>query len=153
IIRRVPLPSSRRHLSSGASAPCCQAYAPLSPFPRVLQVGKWHRSRSCEPCPRETSRIRSKCLEKSRRTEQRRSSSEPRPSTPLGLAPLAPSTLPAFPTPRMATQRKHLVKDFNPHITCYICKGYLIKPTTVTECLHTSDYRDLKECLNQIPLY
>ncbi|RLW03995.1 hypothetical protein DV515_00005962, partial [Chloebia gouldiae] len=37
----------------------------------------------------------------------------------------------------MATQRKHLVKDFNPHITCYICKGYLIKPTTVTECLHT----------------
>ncbi|EAW50114.1 polycomb group ring finger 5, isoform CRA_b [Homo sapiens] len=38
----------------------------------------------------------------------------------------------------MATQRKHLVKDFNPYITCYICKGYLIKPTTVTECLHTS---------------
>uniref|UniRef100_A0A8D1K3M1 RAWUL domain-containing protein n=1 Tax=Sus scrofa TaxID=9823 RepID=A0A8D1K3M1_PIG len=37
----------------------------------------------------------------------------------------------------MATQRKHLVKDFNPYITCYICKGYLIKPTTVTECLHT----------------
>nr|XP_054516318.1 polycomb group RING finger protein 5 isoform X3 [Pan troglodytes] len=39
----------------------------------------------------------------------------------------------------MATQRKHLVKDFNPYITCYICKGYLIKPTTVTECLHTYD--------------
>uniref|UniRef100_A0A8C5W0V2 RING-type domain-containing protein n=1 Tax=Microcebus murinus TaxID=30608 RepID=A0A8C5W0V2_MICMU len=37
----------------------------------------------------------------------------------------------------MATQRKHLVKDFNPYITCCICKGYLIKPTTVTECLHT----------------
>lgn len=40
----------------------------------------------------------------------------------------------------MATQRKHLVKDFNPYITCYICKGYLIKPTTVTECLHTCTY-------------
>ncbi|XP_067101583.1 polycomb group RING finger protein 5-B isoform X2 [Osmerus mordax] len=33
--------------------------------------------------------------------------------------------------------RKHLVKDFNHFITCYVCKGYLIKPTTVTECLHT----------------
>ncbi|XP_062382242.1 polycomb group RING finger protein 5-B [Sardina pilchardus] len=38
----------------------------------------------------------------------------------------------------MATaHRKHLVKDFNHFITCYVCKGYLIKPTTVTECLHT----------------
>eukprot|EP00069_Balaena_mysticetus_P010949 bmy_20929T0 len=37
----------------------------------------------------------------------------------------------------MATQRKHLVKDFNPYIICCIYKGYLIKPTTVTECLHT----------------
>ncbi|XP_031416885.1 polycomb group RING finger protein 5-B isoform X2 [Clupea harengus] len=36
-----------------------------------------------------------------------------------------------------ATHRKHLVKDFNHFITCYVCKGYLIKPTTVTECLHT----------------
>ncbi|TKC37685.1 hypothetical protein EI555_014026, partial [Monodon monoceros] len=32
---------------------------------------------------------------------------------------------------------RHLVKDFNPYITCCIYKGYLIKPTTVTECLHT----------------
>ncbi|XP_055502553.1 polycomb group RING finger protein 5-B isoform X1 [Leucoraja erinacea] len=37
----------------------------------------------------------------------------------------------------MAAQRKHLVREFNAFITCYICKGYLIKPTTVTECLHT----------------
>ncbi|XP_077115069.1 polycomb group RING finger protein 5 isoform X1 [Ranitomeya variabilis] len=37
----------------------------------------------------------------------------------------------------MATQRRRFVKEFNPYITCYICKGYLIKPTTVTECLHT----------------
>ncbi|RXN01130.1 Polycomb group RING finger protein 5 [Acipenser ruthenus] len=39
----------------------------------------------------------------------------------------------------MAAQRKHLVRDFNHYITCYVCKGYLIKPTTVTECLHTYD--------------
>uniref|UniRef100_A0A8C2U897 Polycomb group RING finger protein 5 n=1 Tax=Coturnix japonica TaxID=93934 RepID=A0A8C2U897_COTJA len=60
----------------------------------------------------------------------------------------------------MAAQRKHLVKDFNPHITCYICKGYLIKPTTVTECLHTfcktcivqhfEDSNDCPRCGNQV---
>ncbi|RMC11550.1 hypothetical protein DUI87_11670 [Hirundo rustica rustica] len=60
----------------------------------------------------------------------------------------------------MATQRRHLVKDFNPHITCYICKGYLIKPTTVTECLHTfcktcivqhfEDSNDCPRCGNQV---
>ncbi|XP_060736152.1 polycomb group RING finger protein 5-A isoform X2 [Tachysurus vachellii] len=37
----------------------------------------------------------------------------------------------------MATQRRHLVKDFNRYITCSVCRGYLIKPTAVTECLHT----------------
>lgn len=37
----------------------------------------------------------------------------------------------------MTTERKHLVREFNHFITCYLCKGYLIKPTTVTECLHT----------------
>ncbi|XP_043912854.1 polycomb group RING finger protein 5 isoform X2 [Protopterus annectens] len=37
----------------------------------------------------------------------------------------------------MATQRKHPVRDFNDYITCHVCSGYLIKPTTVTECLHT----------------
>ena len=67
----------------------------------------------------------------------------------------------------MATQRKHLVKDFNPYInpyisifTCYICRGYLIKPTTVTECLHTfcktcivqhlEDSNDCPRCGNQV---
>ncbi|XP_019715951.1 polycomb group RING finger protein 5-B isoform X2 [Hippocampus comes] len=33
--------------------------------------------------------------------------------------------------------RTHRVRDFNHFITCYLCGGYLIKPTTVTECLHT----------------
>ncbi|XP_036428894.1 polycomb group RING finger protein 5-B isoform X2 [Colossoma macropomum] len=53
----------------------------------------------------------------------------------------------------MTTQRKHLVKDFNHFITCYVCKGYLIKPTTVTECLHTfckscivQHFEDSNEC-------
>ncbi|EDO37125.1 predicted protein, partial [Nematostella vectensis] len=27
--------------------------------------------------------------------------------------------------------------DLNPFITCGLCEGYLIKPTTITECLHT----------------
>ncbi|XP_075996600.1 polycomb group RING finger protein 5-A-like [Genypterus blacodes] len=36
-----------------------------------------------------------------------------------------------------AKGRKQLVRDFNPFITCDLCRGYLIKPTTVTECLHT----------------
>lgn len=38
-----------------------------------------------------------------------------------------------------ATSRRHLVRDFNHFITCYLCRGYLIKPTTVTECLHTCE--------------
>ncbi|XP_062375688.1 polycomb group RING finger protein 5-A [Sardina pilchardus] len=37
----------------------------------------------------------------------------------------------------MAAPRKYLVRDFNRYITCFLCRGYLIKPTTVTECLHT----------------
>ncbi|XP_051530278.1 polycomb group RING finger protein 5-B-like isoform X2 [Myxocyprinus asiaticus] len=53
----------------------------------------------------------------------------------------------------MTSQRKHLVRDFNHFITCYVCKGYLIKPTTVTECLHTfckscivQHFEDSNEC-------
>lgn len=37
----------------------------------------------------------------------------------------------------MAAETKHLVRDLNHFITCYLCRGYLIKPATVTECLHT----------------
>ncbi|KAM5141035.1 polycomb group RING finger protein 5 isoform 1-T2 [Mantella aurantiaca] len=60
----------------------------------------------------------------------------------------------------MATQRRRLVKEFNPFVTCYICKGYLIKPTTVTECLHTfckscivqhfEESNDCPKCGNQV---
>jgi len=34
-------------------------------------------------------------------------------------------------------ERKVRLKTVNPFITCYICKGYLVDATTITECLHT----------------
>ncbi|EDO37122.1 predicted protein, partial [Nematostella vectensis] len=34
-------------------------------------------------------------------------------------------------------ERKLQLRELNPHITCGLCRGYLIKPTTITECLHT----------------
>lgn len=34
-------------------------------------------------------------------------------------------------------ERRIKLKSLNPHITCKICKGYLVDATTVTECLHT----------------
>ncbi|RUS86313.1 hypothetical protein EGW08_005898 [Elysia chlorotica] len=33
--------------------------------------------------------------------------------------------------------RKVRLSTVNPFITCYICKGYLVDSTTITECLHT----------------
>ncbi|KAJ7392402.1 Polycomb group RING finger protein 5 [Desmophyllum pertusum] len=33
--------------------------------------------------------------------------------------------------------RKLKLQDLNSFITCELCRGYLIKPTTITECLHT----------------
>lgn len=37
----------------------------------------------------------------------------------------------------LSMERKIKLKSLNPHISCKICKGYLIDATTVTECLHT----------------
>jgi len=34
-------------------------------------------------------------------------------------------------------EKKVKLKTVNPFITCYICKGYLVDSTTITECLHT----------------
>ncbi|GIX91891.1 polycomb group RING finger protein 3 [Caerostris darwini] len=34
-------------------------------------------------------------------------------------------------------ERRIRLKTLNPHITCKICRGYLIDATTVIECLHT----------------
>lgn len=38
-------------------------------------------------------------------------------------------------------ERRVKLKSINPHITCKICGGYFIDATTVTECLHTCQYR------------
>lgn len=32
------------------------------------------------------------------------------------------------------------IKDLNEHIVCYLCAGYFIDATTITECLHTCEY-------------
>ncbi|XP_050499446.1 polycomb group RING finger protein 3 [Diabrotica virgifera virgifera] len=37
----------------------------------------------------------------------------------------------------MIMERKIKLRTLNSHITCKICRGYLIDATTVTECLHT----------------
>lgn len=43
----------------------------------------------------------------------------------------------------MIMERKIKLKALNSHITCKICRGYLIDATTVTECLHTCMYHIL----------
>lgn len=35
---------------------------------------------------------------------------------------------------------KVYLKTVNPHITCNLCKGYLIDATTIVECLHSCKY-------------
>lgn len=35
------------------------------------------------------------------------------------------------------------LKLVNAHITCSICKGYLIDATTLVECLHSCEYRSI----------
>ena len=37
----------------------------------------------------------------------------------------------------MKNEKKILLRDVNNFITCYLCNGYLIDATTITECLHT----------------
>lgn len=40
------------------------------------------------------------------------------------------------------------IKDLNEHIVCYLCAGYFIDATTITECLHTCEFHPswLKWC-------
>lgn len=33
------------------------------------------------------------------------------------------------------------IKDLNEHIVCYLCAGYFIDATTITECLHTCKFQ------------
>lgn len=37
----------------------------------------------------------------------------------------------------MSEQKKVKLSDLKEHISCYLCKGYLIEATTIIECLHT----------------
>ena len=37
-------------------------------------------------------------------------------------------------------QRTVKLRELSPFITCYLCNGYLIEATTITECLHTCKY-------------
>ena len=40
-------------------------------------------------------------------------------------------------------ERRVRLKVVNPHITCTLCRGYLIEATTITECLHTCEYMNM----------
>lgn len=42
------------------------------------------------------------------------------------------------------------IKDLNEHIVCYLCAGYFIDATTITECLHTCEFHPswLKDVIN-----
>ncbi|XP_041057240.1 polycomb group RING finger protein 1 isoform X2 [Carcharodon carcharias] len=37
------------------------------------------------------------------------------------------------------------IKDLNEHIVCYLCAGYFIDATTITECLHTCEEKRIRE--------
>jgi len=47
----------------------------------------------------------------------------------------------------MTMERRIKLKTLNSHITCKICRGYLIDATTVTECLHTCKYCIIRNIL------
>jgi hypothetical protein len=42
--------------------------------------------------------------------------------------------------PAAYVPNKILLKTVNPHITCNLCRGYLIDATTIVECLHSCKY-------------
>ena len=49
-------------------------------------------------------------------------------------------TLSFSPTlPLSQEEVKVKIKDLNEHIVCYLCAGYFIDATTITECLHTCE--------------
>lgn len=35
------------------------------------------------------------------------------------------------------------LKHVNEHLVCFLCRGYLVDATSITECLHTCEYRIL----------
>lgn len=55
---------------------------------------------------------------------------------PHPVAPL-PSKLQLVSPSALKKPPKILIESINPHIICYLCKGYLIDATTIVECLHS----------------
>ena len=53
---------------------------------------------------------------------------------------------------RTAEKRKVEVTELNPHIQCQLCKGYLIDPVTVVECLHSCECPNV-QCTLYLHLY
>lgn len=48
---------------------------------------------------------------------------------------------------------KVYLKTINPHITCNLCKGYLINATTIVECLHSCKLYSVSICFTRIYLF
>lgn len=48
---------------------------------------------------------------------------------------------------------KVYLKTINPHITCNLCKGYLINATTIVECLHSCKLYSVSICYIWIYLF
>lgn len=45
-----------------------------------------------------------------------------------------------FREPKSVRRQHLLLSDINECITCRLCNGYLIDPTTINECMHTCKY-------------
>lgn len=45
-----------------------------------------------------------------------------------------------IPSERLIKPPNAQLKAINPHITCNLCRGYLIDATTIVECLHSCKY-------------
>lgn len=42
---------------------------------------------------------------------------------------------------QMHRTTKIKITELNPHVICVLCGGYYINATTITECLHSCEYR------------
>lgn len=46
--------------------------------------------------------------------------------------------------PQYNYPEKIKLKEVNLHLTCYLCKGYFIDATTISECLHSCKYMPIR---------
>ena len=40
--------------------------------------------------------------------------------------------------------RSMKLQELNAHIMCVLCGGYLVDATTIVECLHSCEYKEVK---------